>query len=237
MMLPLLSGSGVGFRGRMEGKWAFSLSEVMVAISIVAVLAIVVSQGLQKARQQSKLVGCINHLRQAGLVFRAYANDHGGAFPKSSIADATLPDPSEASHIGPYSYRMAPMTFLLEGYVTTLDAFFCPAQKVYTYPDNITIYGKSGWAAEGYHIGYILYYLRDRLSGGGSGFRNYRNARITDQGQLPMLSDISYDDPVHGDLINVLHLDGGVRQVSYRKFNEIIHWSQRIDYMMNPEGE
>jgi len=67
---------------RRAPRTAFTLVELLVVISIVALLMAILMPCLQRARNQAKAVACQGQLRQWGIVFSAYAgNNEGRLFP------------------------------------------------------------------------------------------------------------------------------------------------------------
>ncbi len=54
----------------------FTLIELLVVISIIAVLLAVLLPSLQRVRKQAKAVACQSNLRQWGVVFSMYMNEH-----------------------------------------------------------------------------------------------------------------------------------------------------------------
>lgn len=61
---------------------AFSLVELLVTISVIALLAASLLPSLGKAKERSRVVQCANNLRQWGLAFRMYADDNSDYLPR-----------------------------------------------------------------------------------------------------------------------------------------------------------
>jgi prepilin-type N-terminal cleavage/methylation domain-containing protein/prepilin-type processing-associated H-X9-DG protein len=55
---------------------AFSLIEVLVSISVIALLMSVLVPSLSRARNQARCVTCVSRVRQLDLAFHAYAHDY-----------------------------------------------------------------------------------------------------------------------------------------------------------------
>ncbi len=60
---------------------AFTLIELLVVIAIIALLMSILMPALQRVRKQAKNVMCQGNLKQWGLVWSMYAEDHSGKFP------------------------------------------------------------------------------------------------------------------------------------------------------------
>ena len=56
----------------------FTLVELLVVISIIAILLSILMPSLQKARRQTRGIVCMNNIRQLGLTFIMYADDYDG---------------------------------------------------------------------------------------------------------------------------------------------------------------
>jgi len=59
----------------------FTLVEMLVVISIIAVLSGLLLPALSKAKNAAKGINCKNNLKQTGLIINFYMNDNGETFP------------------------------------------------------------------------------------------------------------------------------------------------------------
>ena len=66
-----------------EGCEAFTLIELLIVIAIVVVLLGVTLPVLSTVREKGREVTCLANLRQIGVAYYGYAQDHGGCFPNS----------------------------------------------------------------------------------------------------------------------------------------------------------
>jgi prepilin-type N-terminal cleavage/methylation domain-containing protein/prepilin-type processing-associated H-X9-DG protein len=85
---------------KMLRKKAFTLVELLVVISIIALLLAVLLPALNKAREAGRKVVCGNHQRSIGLANQIYANCWNGKYVP--ILDTTVAKPSGT--IGSFTY-------------------------------------------------------------------------------------------------------------------------------------
>jgi prepilin-type N-terminal cleavage/methylation domain-containing protein len=63
----------------------FTLIELLVVISIIAILAALLMPALAGAMERAKLAQCRSNLRQAGIAFHLYCDDHNDRLPPCGV--------------------------------------------------------------------------------------------------------------------------------------------------------
>jgi len=71
---------------------AFTLIELLVVISIISLLISLLLPALRSARDSARTILCSSNLRQLGIVFPLYANDHSGQLPPAIVGTITPGD-------------------------------------------------------------------------------------------------------------------------------------------------
>lgn len=98
----------------------FSLIELLVVVTIIAILAALLLPALGKAKETSRSAACMNNLRQLGYLNLMYASDNNGASPF-----AWDPAPVNLTWMA---------SLIVRGYIASpttgrANIFLCPSQK------------------------------------------------------------------------------------------------------------
>lgn len=99
---------------------AFTLIELLVVIAIIIILAAILFQVFERAREKANQAGCLSHTRQLGLAILMYAEDYDETLPWSwGAPGAEYPlDPPNA---------VPTWAELIYPYTKNLGVFGCPA--------------------------------------------------------------------------------------------------------------
>lgn len=108
---------------------SFTLIEILIVITIIAILAAMLLPALNTAREKARRAVCINNLRQIGLAVAIYREDFGGRIP-ISVYEAQNPG-NQSSY--PFQFRQFEgqswsATFFYPNYIRDYNIFFCPSR-------------------------------------------------------------------------------------------------------------
>lgn len=73
------------FRGPSRLRRAFTLVELLVVVSIIALLISILLPSLRNAREQAKATQCAANCRQIGQAMATYLAEHNGVYPPSYV--------------------------------------------------------------------------------------------------------------------------------------------------------
>ena len=65
---------------------AFTLTELLVVIAVVAILATLTLVGVGKLQGRANSVHCVGNLRQIAVLLNSYAGEHNGYYPRDAYA-------------------------------------------------------------------------------------------------------------------------------------------------------
>jgi prepilin-type N-terminal cleavage/methylation domain-containing protein len=170
-------------KDRIRKQTAFTLVELLVVISIIALLLAILMPSLQKAREQGRKVVCMSNLKQLSLGLLTYASDYKSKWPSKFSVPAT--DPLAGKNGMPIKYysswqlwldnpgnpndwqsRLRPsfLNLLTPSYISNYKVYYCPGSvrsQYYKSPKdswNLAISGRGSSIVIGQWT-YMSYFL------------------------------------------------------------------------------
>lgn len=124
-----------------DGMAAFTLIEMLVVITIIALLVSLLLPTLQAFRETARIATCASNLRQQHIGAFNYANDFGGRLPQMSLmGNVTGKDQIEFTHWSRWGFLVSDFSgtetgqwqnlgrLVPGGHMVDPRAYFCPSQ-------------------------------------------------------------------------------------------------------------
>lgn len=113
---------------------AFSLVELLVVISILAVLTGLLLPALSKGREAGRAAACLSNLRQVGVSLQLYTDEHGNRLPvmRDKVLKGTNDSSSPAVEL-PQTNSLPSPDMVLSNYLGNLAVLKCPSDKDWFY--------------------------------------------------------------------------------------------------------
>ncbi|MDD5680386.1 MAG: DUF1559 domain-containing protein [Candidatus Omnitrophica bacterium] len=117
-------------------KKAFTLIELLVVIAIIGVLTAILLPAMGRAREGARRTQCANNLRQHGVAWYLYLDDHNGCFPAlgepsdTQCDSMTFGGKAGMCAFSSYPADLRPLNHYLDVTDTSAEVFHCPDDTI-----------------------------------------------------------------------------------------------------------
>lgn len=218
-------------KSRIHAGKAFTLVELLVVVSIIALLVAILLPALNQAREMAKLTVCKTNERQMGIGLYLYADNHDGHIvPGIGWNGTSIWVGRNLGYPGPVALG----SLIAENIVPLIHPddshiFYCPSWKNADFRLMVSRWGDDDRWAD------IHYDFRDSMDGGASSASTaaynanvtngaFRGAQITRIAKHSVVVDrIVGNTRTHQRKYNVLFGDGSVQTIDSRAYEEGIN--------------
>lgn len=113
-------------------SWNFTLTELLIVISIIVILAGLLLPALNKAREKARSIACINTVKTYGLAYRNYADDNNDYLTLPCGPNSNVEDPwKNGRQLWYFAYFLGGYLGLhgISNTYNVQDKFKCPSMK------------------------------------------------------------------------------------------------------------
>lgn len=117
---------------------AFTLTEILVALGIITILAAIIFPVFNSVRRRAYQTTCASNLKQLGLAVALYTQDYDGLFPRGGDPLDLHSDYWHDAAEGVYEWQMGqlpPLTYVMRPYIKSSKLWACPADTGFDVED------------------------------------------------------------------------------------------------------
>jgi len=120
--------------GRAKAKSKFTLTELLIVIAIIAILASMLLPAISNAKTIAKKIQCLGNLKQIGVAQIPYAGDNASWLWHTGYSPSVAYDNWARCLAGGHVYPQSK-------YITRLDMFCCPGSTITKFDNDWHTYG------------------------------------------------------------------------------------------------